>query len=90
MYNCNFITEQTGTCFGHSCCHFQGGDHNNTNTIIMCRNYPKVENRTVYAILVILTLKMATWVAGPCRWLQCNKTTFVYPSSFVCSFQKCY
>jgi hypothetical protein len=40
----------------------------------------------VHCILVLKTLKMATWVAETCRRLSCNKTTFIHPSAFFLSF----
>jgi hypothetical protein len=40
--------------------------------------------------LVLITLRMATWVARTCWWLLCNKITFIHPSAFVGLFKKCY
>jgi hypothetical protein len=37
-------------------------------------------------ILVLITLRMATWVAETCRWLLHNKLTFIYWSVFVGPF----
>jgi len=34
-------------------------------------------------ILAVTTLMMATWVAETCRWLLCNKLTFVYRSALL-------
>jgi hypothetical protein len=38
-------------------------------------------------ILGLSTLKMATWVAETCRWLLCNKITFIHSSAFVFLFK---
>jgi len=34
-------------------------------------------------ILVLITVKMATWVAETCRWLRCNKNYF-HKSKYIC------
>jgi hypothetical protein len=39
--------------------------------------------------LVLINLKMATWVAETCLWLLCNKITFLYSSAFVGLFKSC-
>ena len=33
-------------------------------------------------IVVVITQKMAAWVAQTCRWLLCNKITWIVSSSF--------
>jgi hypothetical protein len=37
-------------------------------------------------ILVLVTLKMATWVGETCRWPQCNKIASIKPKLFCSSF----
>ena len=41
-------------------------------------------------ILVLTTLKMATWVAATYRWILCNKVAFRNPRAFVGLFNKLY
>ena len=43
MYECNFITQESLTCFGHPRGHPQGGNNKNTNTIIMGRKHSIVK-----------------------------------------------
>jgi hypothetical protein len=38
-------------------------------------------------ILVLVTLRIATWVAETCPWILCNKITFIHPSAFFWSSQ---
>jgi hypothetical protein len=39
-------------------------------------------------ILVLTTLKMATWVAQRCLWLLCDKITFIHSRAFLGLFKK--
>jgi len=41
-------------------------------------------------ILVVTTLRKATWVAETCSWLRCNKITFLHPGAFVGLIKKLY
>jgi len=40
------------------------------------------EHYNCICLIVLITLKMATWVAETCRWLLYNKMTFIHLSSF--------
>ena len=45
----------------------------------------KVIDYNYICIFVLVTLKMATWVAETCRWLLCSKIIFIKPSAFISS-----
>jgi len=47
-------------------------------------------NYNCVCILVLATLKIATWVAETCPWILCNKITFIYSSGFVGLFKNSY
>jgi hypothetical protein len=40
--------------------------------------------------LVLITIKVATWVAETCRWLLRNKMTFINPSELLSSLYTFY
>ena len=52
----------------------------NTNTIIMCHCGVILTHYNCICILVLFTLRMATWLAEICRWLLCIKITLIHPS----------
>ena len=60
----------------------------NLNKIIWFFNYGLIPtNYNCGCILVLTTLKKATWVAETCLWLPCNKFTFIHSSAFVGVFR---
>ena len=50
------------------------------NYIVLIVN--SFRNIELNCILVLTNLKMATWTAETCRWLQCNKITFILSIEF--------
>ena len=53
IYECNFITLESHTNFGHSHGHLQGGENKNTNTIMKCQNHSTVKNHIVLGFLTV-------------------------------------
>jgi len=42
-----------------------------------------IKHYNCICILVLTTQRMATYVAETCRWLRCNKLTFLHPRACV-------
>ena len=49
IYDSNFITQCSATCFGYSFVHLQGDEKKNKNTIKVCINHSIVVNRTIFS-----------------------------------------